>query len=212
MTEFLSDYGLVVLFGIGLLQTAGIPGLPGKTALVAASILAARGHFAIWHVIAVTAVGVALGGYAGYAIGRFGGRRVFRRPFVEQRLGGLLKKTERFFESHGPKAVFLARFFPGVKVAAAPVAGLCAMGFAPFSVWHTLGAIAFALGFGLAAYYAGEGIIELAEAFGVYALVPLAALATLAWLGYRWYRHDESPRALLDGLRERRRAARARAS
>ena len=86
------------------------------------------------------------------------------------------------------------------------------MGFAPFAVWHTLGAIAFALGFGLAAYYAGEGIIELAEAFGVYALVPLAALATLAWLGYRWYRHDESPRALLDGLRERRRAARARAS
>ena len=211
MTDFLTDYGLIVLFGIALLQTAGIPGLPGKTALVAASILAARGHFEIWQVIAVTAVGVTLGGFAGYAVGRHGGRRLFNRPFVAQRLGRLLKVTERFFESHGTKAVFLARFFPGVKVAAAPVAGLSAMGFAAFALWHTLGAVAFALGFGLVAYFAGEGLIDLAEAFGFYALVPVAALAAIAWLGYRWYRHDESPRALVASLRERR-AARARAS
>ena len=47
MEELLDSYGLVVLFGLLAVHAAGIPGPPGKTALVAAAILAARGHFPI---------------------------------------------------------------------------------------------------------------------------------------------------------------------
>jgi membrane-associated protein len=185
MTELLDDYGLFLLFGIIAAQAAGVAGLPGKTALVTAAILAARGHFDITHVIVVAAVAGILGGYVGYVIGRVGGRRLIDRPAVRKRLGRALALMEKLFEQHGAKAVFVARFLPGAKVVAAPAAGVAGMNWVKFACWHALGAIGFAVGFGLAGYYGGEGAIELAERYGVYALVPVVVLAALVWWGYR---------------------------
>jgi membrane-associated protein len=184
MTELLDDYGLFLLFGIIAAQAAGVAGLPGKTSLVTAAILAARGHFAIAHVIVVAAVAGILGGYVGYGIGRVGGRPLIERPAVQKRLGRALRLMEKLFEEHGAKAVFIARFLPGAKVVAAPAAGVGDMNAAKFAFWHALGAIGFAVGFGLAGYYGGEGAIELAERYGVYALVPLVLLAALTWALY----------------------------
>jgi membrane protein DedA with SNARE-associated domain len=185
VTELLDDYGLFLLFGIIAAQAAGVAGLPGKTSLVAAAILAARGHFEIAHVIVVAAVAGVLGGYVGYTIGRVGGRRLIEREAVQRRLGRPIRVVEDLFERHGPKAVFIARFLPGAKVVVAPLAGVAAMNALKFAFWHALGAIGFAVGFGLAGYYGGEGAIELVELFGIYALVPLALLAVLGWWGYR---------------------------
>jgi membrane-associated protein len=154
-----------------------VAGLPGKTSLVVASILAARGDFEIAHVILVAAVAGTLGGYVGYVAGRVGGRRLIERPAVQKRLGRALELMEKLFERHGAKAVFVARFLPGAKVVAAPAAGVADMNWAKFAFWHALGAVGFAVGFGLAGYYGGEGAIELVERFGVYALVPLVLLA-----------------------------------
>jgi membrane-associated protein len=184
MTELLDDYGLFLLFGIIAAQAAGVAGLPGKTSLVTAAILAARGHFAIAHVIVVAAVAGILGGYVGYGVGRVGGRPLMERPAVQKRLGRALRLMEKLFEQHGAKAVFIARFLPGAKVVAAPAAGVGDMNAAKFAFWHALGAIGFAVGFGLAGYYGGEGAIELAERYGLYALVPLVLLAALTWALY----------------------------
>jgi membrane-associated protein len=177
VTELLHDYGLLILFAIIAAQAAGVAGLPGKTSLVVASILAARGDFEIAHVVLVAAVAGILGGYAGYLVGRVGGRRLIERPAVQRRLGRALELMETLFERHGAKAVFIARFLPGAKVVAAPAAGVADMNWARFAVWHALGAIGFAAGFGLAGYYGGEGAIELVERFGVYALAPVVVLA-----------------------------------
>ena len=184
MTGLLEDYGLFILFGITAAQAAGIAGLPGKTSLVTAAILAARDYFAIEHVIVVAAAAGILGGYVGYVVGRVGGRRLLERPAVQKRLGRALGLMEDLFERHGAKAVFIARFLPGAKVVAAPAAGVAAMSWAKFAFWHALGAIGFAAGFGLAGYYFGEGAIELAERYGAYALVPLVGLAALTWALY----------------------------
>jgi membrane protein DedA with SNARE-associated domain len=184
MTELLADYGLFILFGITAAQAAGVAGLPGKTSLVTAAILAARDYFAIEDVIVVAAAAGILGGYVGYVVGRMGGRRLLERPAVQKRLGRALGLMEDLFERHGAKAVFIARFLPGAKVVAAPAAGVAAMSWAKFAFWHALGAIGFAVGFGLAGYYFGEGAIELAERYGAYALVPLLLLAALTWALY----------------------------
>ena len=181
MTELLEDYGLILLFGIIAAQAAGVGGPPGKTALVTAAILAAGGHLAIAHVIAVAAVAGILGGYVGYVIGRVGGRRLIERPAIQKRLGRPIKLVEGMFERHGAKAVFFARFLPGAKVVVAPLAGVADMPWLKFALWHALAAVGFAVGFGLAGYYGGEGAIELAERYGVYALVPLAVLAVAGW-------------------------------
>jgi undecaprenyl-diphosphatase len=181
MTEWLDSYGLVVLFAILAVQSAGIPGPPGKTALVAAALLAARGHFPIVGVVAASAAGIVVGGFVGYAVGRLGGRRLVERPFVARRVGGLLERAERFFDEHGGKAVFIARFLPGLKVAAAPAAGICGMSLPGFALWHTAAALAFSAGFGLAAYFVGEGVVELIEALGLYGLAVAAVLVLLGW-------------------------------
>jgi membrane-associated protein len=181
VTELLQDYGLLILFGIIAAQAAGVAGLPGKTSLVVASILAARGDFEIAHVILVAAVAGALGGYVGYVVGLVGGRRLIERPAVQKRLGRALGLMEKLFERHGAKAVFIARFLPGAKVVAAPAAGVADMSWTKFAFWHALGAVGFAVGFGLAGYYGGAGAIELVERFGVYAFVPLVLLAAVLY-------------------------------
>jgi membrane-associated protein len=182
VTDLLQDYGLLILFGIIAAQAAGVAGLPGKTSLVVASILAARGDFDIVQVIVVAAVAGIVGGYAGYVIGRAGGRRLLERPAVQKRLGRALELMEKLFERHGAKAVFIARFLPGAKVVAAPAAGVAHMSRAKFAFWHALGAVGFAVGFGLAGYYGGEGAIELVERFGLYALAPLALVAVAVYV------------------------------
>jgi membrane protein DedA with SNARE-associated domain len=184
VTELLHDYGLLILFAIIAAQAAGVAGLPGKTALVVASILAAHGDLQIVEVIVVAAVAGIVGGYVGYAIGRLGGRRLGERPTVQRRLGRALRLMETLFERHGAKAVFIARFLPGAKVVAAPAAGVADMSWARFAFWHALGAVGFAGGFGLAGYYGGEGAIELVERFGVYALLPLVVVAAALYVAW----------------------------
>ena len=184
VSDYLHDYGLIVLFGIIALQAMGVGGLPGKTSLVVAGLLAADGYFPIANVVAVAAVAGLVGGYAGYWIGRKGGRRLVEHPRLSRRLARPLRLAEDFFDRHGTKAVFLARFLPGLKVVAAPAAGICCMRWREFALWHALGAAGFALLFGLGAYYAGESAIELAERFGFVAVVPAAAAAALAWLAW----------------------------
>src|SRR6266480_4036499 len=48
---------------------------------------------------------------------------------------------ERFFERHGGKAVFFARFFGGVRVTGAWMAGITRMSWWRFLFWNALGGI-----------------------------------------------------------------------
>ena len=54
-------------------ESAGLP-VPGETALVAASMLAAAGHLSLSLVIAVATIAGAAGDNVGYAMGRHLGR------------------------------------------------------------------------------------------------------------------------------------------
>ena len=185
MVEWLESYGLVILFAIVAIQAAGVPGPPGKTALVTAAILAARGHFAIASVVAVATAGILVGGYTGFIVTRVGGRPLLARSWIPQRANELFGRAEIFFEQHGGKAVFLARFLPGLKVVAAPAAGLFGMSWSRFSLWHAASAVTFALVFGLGAYFLGEGAIELVEAFGIYGAAAIALVLAISWLAWR---------------------------
>jgi membrane protein DedA with SNARE-associated domain len=179
--NLLADYGLFILFGIIAVQAAGGGGLPGKTALVLAAVLAAKGQFVIWQVILVAAAAGIVGGYLGYVIGRVAGRRLVEWHRVRSRLEPQLERVVRFFAAHGTKAVFFARFLPGLKVIACPAAGTFRMPVVPFLVWHGLASIGFALLFGLTGYWAGEAAIELVERWGLYALIPPGLILILGY-------------------------------
>lgn len=195
MTGFLEDYGLIVLFACIAGQAAGIGPLPGRTVLAAAAVLAARGHYPLTNVLLVGFAGEALGGYAGYLVGKKGGRALVDR-FLPARLEPLVLEAESFFLRRGASAVFWARFVPGLKVVAAPAAGLVRMPWWRFAPWHTLAALLVTLLYGLVAYFAGEAAVKLVEDYGLLVAVPLGLV--LAAVFYFVVRKRLGPDAVND--------------
>jgi membrane protein DedA with SNARE-associated domain len=171
MTHFIQDYGLLFLFGIVCLESAGL-WLPGETALIAAGVYASKGHLSISGVIAVAAAAAILGDNIGYWLGREGGRRLLYRYALLQRFADrVLPPAERFFARHGGKAVFLARFFGGVRVTGAWMAGITRMTWWRFLFWNAAGGIVWAVAIGLLAFYAGKAAADALARYGVYAAI-----------------------------------------
>ncbi|HEY6960353.1 MAG TPA: DedA family protein [Gaiellaceae bacterium] len=178
MTKLLLDYGLVLLFAVVFLESAGLPFLPGEVALIAAAVLASRGHFSIVSVIVVTAVAAALGYGVAYWLGLRGGRRLLARWDVTSRYAGkTLPPAERFFRSHGSKTVFVGRFVAVLRATVGWLAGITGMHWWTFVGWNIAGAIAWATAYGLLAYYAGGALVDAISRYSAYAVAVLVVLA-----------------------------------
>jgi len=185
VTHFVAQYGLAILFVMVALESGGVP-VPGETALIAAGVLAERGKFSIAAVIAVAAAGAIVGDNVGYWIGRTGGRRVFRRF---RRLERLLEPSERFFDRHGGKAVFLARFVTGLRVTGAWMAGISRMHWLRFLFWNALGGISWATAFGLVSYYFGRAASDAISRFGAIGAGAVVVVVVLVFVGVHvWQR------------------------
>jgi membrane protein DedA with SNARE-associated domain len=187
--HIVDHYGLAFLFGIVALESAGI-WVPGETALIAAAVLASRGHFPLWAVILLAALAAILGDNVGYWIGRTLGRRyAYKLPFAER----LLPPAERFFRRHGGKAVFLARFFAVVRVTGAWMAGMSHMPWWRFLAWNALGGVAWAVAVGLVAFYFGRAAADLIARYGLIGAGAAVAAALVALVGVHvWRRRAES--------------------
>jgi membrane-associated protein len=175
--------GYLILFALTGAESAGVP-VPGETALITGGVLAHHGQFHIGLVIAVAAAGAIVGDNIGYLIGRSGGRRLLERPgpFEKQRRDAL-RHGEPFFAKHGPKAVFLARWVIGVRLAAAWLAGINRMHWLTFAFWNALGGIAWATTVGLAAYLLGPAAEHVFKTVGIggVAVAGAIALAYVVW-------------------------------
>jgi membrane protein DedA with SNARE-associated domain len=187
-------YGLAFLFLIVLLESAGV-WVPGETALVAAGVLASRGHFWIAEVIALAALGAILGDNVGYWIGRIYGRKLFLRF---RRLEAVLPRAERFFRRHGGKAVFFARFIAGLRVTGAWMAGISHMPWWRFLFWNALGGITWATGVGLVAYYLGRAAGDLISEYGLIGGGAAVGLAVVIFLGVHFWRRRMEGKEGLD--------------
>jgi membrane protein DedA with SNARE-associated domain len=185
MESLVHDYGLVVLFLLIGMESAGIP-LPGETALVAAGVLAARGDMDIVTVIVVAAAAAIVGDNVGYWAGRLGGRRLLHRwEWLERHASRVLPWSERFFRRHGAKTIFLGRFVAVLRVTAAWLAGVSQMHWWRFFLYNALGGICWAVLVGLVAYYVGQAA---AEAIGRYGLIGGVAVVVLLVVGALVYR------------------------
>ena len=165
----------LALFAIVAGESAGLP-LPGETSLIAAAVLATHpGTIAILPVTAVASAGAIAGDNLGFMVGRRGGRwlltrngrwATMRRRYFEH--------GERFFARHGPKAVFFARWLPGLRVAGAWLAGAHGMRWRTFLLWNALGGVAWAISVGLAAYLLGHTATDLVKPSGLLAVLLIA--------------------------------------
>lgn len=178
--------GYLALFGLIAAESAGAP-LPGETALIASGVLASQGQLSIETVIVLAALAAIIGDNVGYVIGRTGGRALLERPGLgERHRRALLRHGQPFFERHGAKAVFLGRWFAGLRIAAAWLAGINHMHWATFGFWNALGGIAWAVTVGLAAYALGPTAERLFQTVGLAGVA--LALAVGAFLAVRHLR------------------------
>ena len=186
--SLISEYGyLIVLFGV-MLESAGVP-IPGETILIAAGILAQQGRIDVGDAILFGILGAVVGDQIGYWVGREGGR-----PFI-LRWGRYvlitperLAHAETFFERHGGKAVFFARFVAGLRVFGALVAGISHMHWRTFFFYNSLGGAVWATAVVLVGYLLG-GSLDLVERWMGRATILLGILLVVGlvlYLAYRW--------------------------
>ncbi|HUK93962.1 MAG TPA: DedA family protein [Gaiellaceae bacterium] len=176
MHGLVDHYGLIALFVLVMLESAGLP-LPGETALVAAGVFASQGRLEIWEVITIAAIAAIIGDNLGYWIGRTGGRGLLERfgPF-KRWSERWLPWSERFFQRHGAKTVFIGRFFSVLRVTAAWMAGVAHMPWWRFFAWNAAGGICWAVLFGLLAYYAGQAAVDAITKYGLIGAVAVIVL------------------------------------
>ena len=188
MQSLVHDYGLFILFLLVAMESAGIP-LPGETALVAAGVLASQGDMSIVTVIGVAAVAAIAGDNVGYWAGRLGGRALLERwSFLERHASRVLPWSERFFQRHGGKTIFLARFIAVLRVTAAWLAGISKMHWWLFFLWNAAGGIVWAVTVGLVAYYAGHAAAAAISRYGLIAGVAIVVLLVVGAFVFRFVR------------------------
>jgi membrane protein DedA with SNARE-associated domain len=188
MTGFVRDYGLIIVFLTVALETSGVP-LPGETAIIAAAILASQGHYGIGWVIVVASVAAIVGDNIGYWLGRWLGRGFLQRWGVVRRFSDrVLPPAERFFERHGGKAIFLARWFSGFRIAGAWLAGFAHMPWWRFFLWNAAGGIAWALSVSLIAYYSGRAAADAIAHYGLVGALVIGVIVIAVAVGVHLWR------------------------
>jgi membrane-associated protein len=152
LAAFVQERGALVyglLFAIIFAETGLVvtPFLPGDSLLFAAGALAGTGVLDVRLIMVLLFVAAVAGDAVNYSVGRYIGPRVFR---PEGRSGPLerllnpnhLARTHEFFETHGGKAVVLARFVPIVRTFIPFVAGAASMTYSTFAFYNITGGAA----------------------------------------------------------------------
>jgi membrane protein DedA with SNARE-associated domain len=179
VTHFVENYGLWVVFVVVLLEVAGLPFIPGETALIAAAVLASQGHGSIVWTIALAIVAAILGAGVSYAVGRHWGRRVLKRwPWFERVSRPGVERSDLFFKAHGSKAVVIGRFVPILRATLGWMAGVGRMPLPRFVAANVAGAVAWGLAIGLIAYYVGGAVIR----YGTYAIAGAVVVLLVGWI------------------------------
>lgn len=159
LAEIISQYGTLtyaILFVIIFVETGlvVIPFLPGDSLLFAAGALAALegSVLNIGLMIALLTIAAVLGDTVNYWIGHTLGEKAYDSKWIKKEY---LDKTHEFFEKHGGKTIFLARFVPIIRTFAPFVAGVGQMSYRYFFSYNVFGGLIWVPLFSLAGYFFG---------------------------------------------------------
>ena len=186
----------LVVFAVVFCETGLVvtPFLPGDSLLFALGTLCSIEGSPISLPLMGMALFLAavLGDACNYAIGNYLGPVVFtsdRSRLLNRRH---LLRTQAFYERHGGKTIFLARFVPIVRTFAPFVAGIGRMRYAQFALWNVSGASVWVVGLMLAGYQFGQ--IPLVKRHFETVILAIVALSLLPlFVEYVRARRDSGP-------------------
>ena len=191
LSTVLEHWRYPAIFVVVILGNVGLP-VPEESVLALGGYLAQRGDLRVAGVIAVGVLAAVIGDNLGYwagrrygqeALGRYG-RYVWITP-------ARLRRASTAVTRYGGLAVFAARFVPGVRTLAGPVAGATGMRPFTFVASNALGALTYvpyAVGLGYVLGYGAGHVIERAIGRAEPVFVAAIALVTLVLLARRLMR------------------------
>ncbi len=147
-------YGL--LFFIIFMETGFVvtPFLPGDSLIFAAATFA-HDAFNPWLLFLLLAFAAVAGDNLNYWIGHAVGAKAYTGE-VKWIRKEYMERTHAFYEKHGGKTIFLARFVPIIRTFSPFVAGVSKMPYGYFVTWDVIGGATWVATFTLLGYFFGN--------------------------------------------------------
>ncbi len=158
LANIINQYGAwtyAILFLIIFMETGFVvtPFLPGDSLLFAAGTFAALGSLNIWFLVFLLIIAAVGGDTVNYWIGHYMGDRAYNVKWIKREY---IDRTHAFFQKHGGKTIFLARFVPIVRTFAPFVAGMGKMSYSYFISYNIFGGIVWVVLFSLLGFFFGN--------------------------------------------------------
>lgn len=120
---WLIEYEYLAMFGILMACGIGLP-LPEEVTLIGSGLLVGWHEADFWLATVACSFGILMGDSIIFGLGHHYGQRFLNSwPMHLVLTPTRQAKVQGFFEKHGSKALFLARFFPGVRIGVYAYAG-----------------------------------------------------------------------------------------
>jgi membrane-associated protein len=160
LSDIIVRYGawtLALLFFVIFMETGVVvtPFLPGDSLIFAAATFAARGALNPWEIFILLSIAAVAGDTANYWIGHRVGTRAYTGE-VKWIKKEYMERTHVFFEKHGGRTIFLARFVPIIRTFTPFVAGVSQMPYGFFIRWNIIGGVTWVAVFTLLGYFFGN--------------------------------------------------------
>jgi membrane protein DedA with SNARE-associated domain len=182
-------YGYGALFVGVMLEAVGFP-IPGELVLLFTGSMVASQEFSMGPAVIIAASGALLSDSGWYFAGRFGSKRLISL-YCRVSFGSTacLARTERNLARFGPRSLIYARFIPGFRTFAAPMAGMSGVPFRLFALYDGIGALLWAtLGIWTGAVLADELVPIVGRFKDTHLIfVLLAAMGLLMFILVKWF-------------------------
>ena len=184
LNQLLTAIGFIGILAIIFAETGLFIGffLPGDSLLFTAGLLASQGIFDIW-ALAILAPIMAIAGYAlGYWFGGHLGRWLLNQPDRWYFKKTYYDRSKFFFDTHGGKALILARLMPVIRTFVPIVAGVSKMDWRRYTYFNVIGGILWGSGIPLFGFYLGYAIPNAKEyIFPIVILIVFLSLFPAIW-------------------------------
>lgn len=159
ISMYFTQYGLIAIFIIVLLEYLNLPGFPAGIIMPLAGVFASNGKIHFMIALLVSVFAGLVGSWILYFIGLKGGELVLNayikkfpkhQPVIEKNLDLIRKK--------GSVGVFIAKLIPMIRTLISLPAGVTKMNFMQYTISSTLGIFVWNLVFVGAGYLLGDAV------------------------------------------------------
>lgn len=130
--------------------------LPGDSLLFTAGFLASQGLISIWWLLILCFIAAVAGDNVGYYFGKKAGPMIFKKEDSLFFHKSHVIRAQKFYEKHGKKTIFLARFIPIVRTFVPIVAGIANMEYKVFMKFNLIGGLVWSCGVLILGYVLGN--------------------------------------------------------